>query len=79
MAFRVPDDLADLDLTLREVREILDNRQAGKRIQTRLDNLPAKHEQLKAELATIIERETLLLQEAAERRQPAEAEAQPAQ
>ncbi len=41
-AFRVPSDLATLDLTLAQVREILDNRRKRKLVESRLEGLPAK-------------------------------------
>jgi len=50
-AFRVPSDLAALDLTLREVQTIIKNRQRRAVLQTRLDNLPKKADALREEIA----------------------------
>ena len=68
MGFKVPDDLMDKDLTLTEVRQILDNRKTINRVQARLDGLPAKAEACKAELVTLREAEEKMLADAAERR-----------
>lgn len=60
-AFRVPQDLADLDLTLAQVREILDNRRKRKTVQTRMDGLAAKKQIYKTELAAMDAIESELL------------------
>jgi hypothetical protein len=65
--FKVPEDLADKDLTLTEVKRILDNRKAMKRIQTRIDGLPAKEQGLRAEYARLNDVEADLLNQAADR------------
>lgn len=68
MGFKVPDDLADKDLTLTEVKRILDNRKAMKRIQNRIDAMPAKIADMEAEVKRLAENEAALLAEANERR-----------
>jgi len=52
-AFRVPSDLAALDLTLREVQAILKIRQRRAVLQTRLDNLPKKADELRDAIARL--------------------------
>ena len=49
-AFHVPSDLADLDLTLTEVRAIVNARRRCKTLQNRLDALPRKQDELVAEI-----------------------------
>jgi len=53
MGFKVPDDLADKDLTLTQVRTILDNRKTIKRVEARLAALPDKAKAYKSELADL--------------------------
>ncbi len=60
-AFRVPSDLADKDLTIQQVIEILANRRKGKLIQTKLNGLAGKKQSYQAELAAIATREAELL------------------
>ena len=59
--FLVPPDLADLDLTLAEVREIILNRLKGNALKTRLANLPKRAKAYEAEIAACGEREAALL------------------
>lgn len=60
-AFRVPDDLADKDLRLSDVKQILDNRKAIKRAQARLAGLPKRKAVYESEIATLEAREGHLL------------------
>lgn len=60
-AFRVPDDLADKDLTIAQVIEILDNRRKRTIIQNRLDRLPSVAEDYKASIKRCDAREAELL------------------
>lgn len=52
-AFRVPADLADLDISLSKVQEILANRRRLAVVQARIDGLPKKARNLETELAKI--------------------------
>ncbi len=69
-AFHVPTDLADKDMTLAEVRAILEIRRKRKIVQNRLDNLPKKGEELKAEISKLTEEEAALLAREAETEAP---------
>lgn len=72
MAFRVPDDLAELDLKLSSVIEIIENRKAQKRISNRIEGLPAKKKSLTETLKGLIEREAEMLEDAAKLHKAAE-------
>ena len=50
-AMHIPGELLDLQLTMPEVKRIVDLRRRAKTLQSRLDSIPAKIEKLKAELA----------------------------
>ena len=60
-AFKVPADLADLPLTLAQVRDILDKRSMVARLQNRLDALPAKEAELRKQLESAKRAEAILV------------------
>jgi len=60
-AFHVPADLADSDLTLSQVQAIIEMRRRRQVLQNRLDGLPAKATQLKADIKKSQESESLAL------------------
>ena len=61
MAFHVPDDLEKLDLTLKQVRAIIELRREKSRVANRLLLLPEKEKALKAEIVELQEQEDRLL------------------
>ena len=61
MAFHVPDDLEKLDLTLKQVRAIIELRREKSRVANRLLLLPEKEKALKAEIVELQEQEDRML------------------
>ena len=61
-AFHVPADLADSDLTLSQVQAIIEMRRRRQVLQNRLDGLPAKATQLKADIAKMQQDEAQAVQ-----------------
>ena len=60
-AFHVPADLAATNLTLSQVQAIIEMRRRRQVLQNRLDGLPAKATQLKADIKKSQESESLAL------------------
>jgi DNA-binding transcriptional MerR regulator len=60
----IPADLAALDLTLSQVREILDNRKRLRTLQNRLEALPEKAKRLESDIAACQAREQELMDKA---------------
>lgn len=53
-SFNVPADLAGTDLTLAQVRSIVDMRRKRAKLEKRISLLPRKHTELKAEVAALV-------------------------
>ena len=60
-AFHVPADLADIDMTLAEVRAIIENRRKVSALEGRLARLPAKEKQLREAIQVMKDDEDRLL------------------
>jgi len=61
-AFHVPADLAATNLTLSQVQAIIEMRRRRQVLQNRLDGLPAKATQLKADIAKMQQDEAQAVQ-----------------
>ena len=63
-AFTVPSDLAQLDLTMKQVIDVIANRRRQKTLENRIASHPAKLKTLQDELEEVVAKEAKLLEAA---------------